>query len=978
MNSQKQYFWKAVMTKGAVLFLLLVLAPRLQATSYYVDSVNGNDANSGTAPTAAWQTLDVVNNRTFQPGDLLLFKAGGIWTGQLNPKGSGSATLPIVIDMYGNGPKPIIDGNGVTGNGAVFLFNQSYWELNNLEVTNDAASGGDRRGIYLSAANFGTATHLYVRNCYIHNVKGIVDANSSAAKRTGGIIIEVIDDSTTPTRFDDVRIENSVITTVDNEGIAINNRVKTSDYPGTTGWDNRKITRLLIRNNSLSDIAKNAMIIRLADETGLIEHNVVWNTAFRAGAGNTIYTISCRGTVFQHNEGYLNKETAGYDGSLYDSDLQSPHVIFQYSYSHDNNQGLYWMATTAPDDNITVRYNISQNDKGRIFSMSYPNTSTYVYNNTIYIPSNLSPAIIDEKTANQKTYYFYNNIFYNESSTATYQFFNGIRTFSHNIFYGFHPANEPSDANKLTSDPLLEAPGTGGLGLDTVNGYKLKAGSPAIDSGMTIANDGGLDFFGNKVPYNGVTDRGGHEWTPAGGDFSLSASPSSQTEVRGSSVNYTVSSTSAGDPTIALSVDGLPNGAIATFNPTSLHGSSAATMTVSTNSSTPTGTYTLRVSGNTGSVMHAINVTLVVGATSDFSLSATPTSQTVVQGSNTAYTIGVPSSGSFGGAVALSASGLPSGASASFNPSSVTSPGSSTMTVTASSNTRSGGYTLTVTGTSGSLTHTTTATLVVKSASLQQTTAALASSANPSAGGQKVTFTASVSPSAASGSVQFFDGSSSLGTATLSGGAASVSTATLTAGSHSITAKYNGDANFAVSTSAVLTQTVNAGVAQPTTLLPVADAYVRDGSYANTNYGLVNTLATKSDVGAGYNRWTYLKFDLSGITGSITSSVLRLYGGISNTRNTNLTVAVYAGADTTWSEAGITWNNRPPAGASILATATVANSTSQYFEWDLTPYIQAANRGLVSIVLQDTQNSTDYILWNSREATSNQPQLVIR
>jgi len=240
-----------------------------------------------------------------------------------------------------------------------------------------------------------------------------------------------------------------------------------------------------------------------------------------------------------------------------------------------------------------------------------------------------------------------------------------------------------------------------------------------------------------------------------------------------------------------------------------------------------------------------------------------------------------------------------------------------------------------------------------------------------------VTFTASVAPSAATGTVQFFDGSASLGTATLSGGVASVSTATLTAGSHSITAKYSGDANFAGSTSAVLTQTVNAGVGQPTTLFPVADCYVRDGSYADTNYGLADTLATKSDAGTGYNRWTYLKFDLSSITGSINGAVFRVYGAISNTRNTNLTVVIYPVADTAWSETGITWNNRPPAGATVLATATVANSTPQYYEWDLTPYMQAAGHGLVSIVLQDTQNSTDYIRWNSREATSNQPQLVI-
>jgi hypothetical protein len=82
------------------------------------------------------------------------------------------------------------------------------------------------------------------------------------------------------------------------------------------------------------------------------------------------------------------------------------------------------------------------------------------------------------------------------------------------------------------------------------------------------------------------------------------------------------------------------------------------------------------------------------------------------------------------------------------------------------------------------------------------------SNLNPSKRGQSVTFTATVTPSGATGSVGFYDGKKLLGTRTLSGGTASLSTSNLSAGSHSITAKYNGDANFNGSTSAVLTQTV--------------------------------------------------------------------------------------------------------------------------------------------------------------------------
>jgi Big-like domain-containing protein len=93
--------------------------------------------------------------------------------------------------------------------------------------------------------------------------------------------------------------------------------------------------------------------------------------------------------------------------------------------------------------------------------------------------------------------------------------------------------------------------------------------------------------------------------------------------------------------------------------------------------------------------------------------------------------------------------------------------------------------------------------------SLVPTTTALASSPNPSSVGDNVLFTATVSPSAATGTVQFFDGASSLGIATLSGGTVSLSTSTLSAGSHSITAVYGGDATSAGSVSSVLTQNVN-------------------------------------------------------------------------------------------------------------------------------------------------------------------------
>src|SRR5436189_3048644 len=96
------------------------------------------------------------------------------------------------------------------------------------------------------------------------------------------------------------------------------------------------------------------------------------------------------------------------------------------------------------------------------------------------------------------------------------------------------------------------------------------------------------------------------------------------------------------------------------------------------------------------------------------------------------------------------------------------------------------------------------------------TSTTLNSTPNPSVFGQAVTLTATVAPVAPdtiapTGTVTFKDGPTTLGTVTLVNGSASLVTAALTVGAHSLTASYSGDLEFAASTSAVRTQTVNPG-----------------------------------------------------------------------------------------------------------------------------------------------------------------------
>ncbi len=99
--------------------------------------------------------------------------------------------------------------------------------------------------------------------------------------------------------------------------------------------------------------------------------------------------------------------------------------------------------------------------------------------------------------------------------------------------------------------------------------------------------------------------------------------------------------------------------------------------------------------------------------TNDFSISASPTSGSVTAGGSTTTTVSTAVTSGSAQTVTLAASGLPTGATATFSPASVTAGGSSTATITTGSSTPAGTYTVTITGTGTSATHSTGYTLTV-------------------------------------------------------------------------------------------------------------------------------------------------------------------------------------------------------------------------------------------------------------------------
>ena len=358
--------------------IVLGLPLSLQATTFYIDSVGGNDENTGTSVTAPWKTIQKLNESQFGPGDRILLKAASEWQGQLAPKSSGTEGSPIVIDRYSEGAMPRIDGAG-TVEDAVRLYNVEQIEIHNLEITNHGDQPAVRRGVHVILDNFGTGKHIVVADLYIHDVNGI----NKGRWDNGGIIYRCNGDKK-PTRFDGLTIERNIIWKVDRSGL-----FGVSYHTERTRWF--PSLHVVIRDNYVDDTGGDSMVPRGTDGA-LIEHNIATQCHMRAtfysagiwpqDADNTLLTLnessSCQG--MRDSEGF-------------DSDYNSNNSTFRYNYSHDNGGGFMLVCTPGElthkknvgNAGTVVQYNISRGDHRRLFNLDGGIQRTTIENNALYV-----------------------------------------------------------------------------------------------------------------------------------------------------------------------------------------------------------------------------------------------------------------------------------------------------------------------------------------------------------------------------------------------------------------------------------------------------------------------------------------------------------------------------------------------------------------------------------------------------------------
>lgn len=240
-----------------------------------------------------------------------------------------------------------------------------------------------------------------------------------------------------------------------------------------------------------------------------------------------------------------------------------------------------------------------------------------------------------------------------------------------------------------------------------------------------------------------------------------------------------------------------------------------------------------------------------------------------------------------------------------------------------------------------------------------ETATSVASSVNPSVFGQNVTFTATVTFGAApfipTGSVTFFDGGSPIGSGPINAqGVATFSTSTLNVAAHTITASYSGDTNFAASTSAPLSQTVNRAATSTSVISSVNPSVVgQDVTFTvtvaavapgtGTPTGIVSFLDGATPIGSGtLNAQGQATLTTASLTvGS--HNITAIYGGDTNFTgsqgSTSQTVNTIATSTNVASSV-----NPSTVQQTVTFTATVSFSTTALIPTGTVTFFDGANQ----------------------------------
>lgn len=484
------------------------------------------------------------------------------------------------VGSYGEGNKPIInargegvwyqdygtpmDNSGHRSKGyvssAILLYDVDYVEVKGLELTNESddaqyiqnglantSARMDRTGVAGIAKDGGTMDHVYLEDLYIHDIDGNLQDKHMD---NGGIQFNVskpTDESKTGiARYNDVKITNCYVKDVKRAGIVVGYTYQHSKFNGAQIADEtvQKYghTNIYIADNYVQNSGNDAIVAMYAYRP-VIERNISDTAGVDLDDGYagywqsfcaTIWPWKTKDAVFQYNEAFDTVGEGNGDGQAWDIDW-SDGTVYQYNYSHNNGGGSMLICLNEAY-NGTFRYNLSHNDLGCLITFQ-GNPEAKIYNNVFYVDGDRATRVHHNASGKRSgSGVISNNIFYNASTANPNDEWepNGNKKFSNNLYYGYTstPSTDKhavvvaeSEKDQIFVGPLTAPDSTDGTihrhddpeAKTVFDGFKIKEDSAAVNAGVYIPNNGGKDFFGNKL---GMTpDIGMHETKAEDGEI---------------------------------------------------------------------------------------------------------------------------------------------------------------------------------------------------------------------------------------------------------------------------------------------------------------------------------------------------------------------------------------------------------------------------------------------------------------------------
>jgi len=492
--------------------LLLSFYACERKNNYYIDSLEGNDANSGTEISSAWKTFAPAASHKFIAGDKLLLKGGQEFPGSIVFDSiKGSSEKSFVISSYGQGRALILSGDSA----AITFKNSSFIVFKNLECKGSGRLEGNKA----SGFDFISSTNL------------IIDSVEASAYLFSGIQIK---------GGSDIRITNAYAHDNGFCGIHV-----TSDESGKDNSQLKSIRNVYIgysvaENNPgcpvITDNHSGNGILIGGVTNGLIEYCEAMKNGWdmpREGNGPVgIWAYECDSITIQNCYAHHNATSPiGKDGGGFDFDGGMTNSVMQYNLSAFNEgpgYGIFQYADAEEWYNNVVRYNISYHDgikNGQCGILMWcdpvaiPMKDFHAYNNTII---NQYGYGVNFLPGHYENFLFENNIFLvtNQTEEFTGGNFTGA-IFDKNLYWNsFHAQSglkQPKirlDANPINADPLIQLPLNDSIGnlnpatINSISFFKIGSESPALKAGKIIANNGGKDYWGKLISEKEVPNLG--------------------------------------------------------------------------------------------------------------------------------------------------------------------------------------------------------------------------------------------------------------------------------------------------------------------------------------------------------------------------------------------------------------------------------------------------------------------------------------